>query len=105
MPKLKIKTGDKVKVHTGKSKGTIGEVLKVFPKDSKILVAGANEVTKHQKPSRSDQGGVKIKAMPIHISNVAFYEESTGKTTKIGYKLLESGEKKRFSKTSGEILG
>ncbi len=49
--KMKIKKGDKVVVLTGKDKGAKGEVLKVFPSDSKVLVQGVNMVKKHQRPT------------------------------------------------------
>ena len=104
MSKMKLKKGDKVVVIAGKDKGKTGEVLKSFPKDLKVLVSGVNEVKKHQKPSRQSQGGIITKSMPIHISNVAFYDEKAKKASRVGYKILESGEKKRYSKKSEEIL-
>ncbi|MFN9909520.1 MAG: 50S ribosomal protein L24, partial [bacterium] len=54
MIKLKIKKGDKVKVITGKSKGKIGDVLKVFPKENRALVSGVNLAKVHLKPSRNN---------------------------------------------------
>lgn len=105
MAKMKLKKGDKVIVLVGKDRGKTGEVIKSFPKESKLLVSGVNEAKKHQRPTRASSGGIVTKAMPIHVSNVAFYDEKAKKATKVGFKILENGEKKRIAKNSGEIIG
>ena len=105
MKKLKLKKGDKVIVITGKDKGKVGNILQVLPKSEKVIVSGAGEVKKHSKPSKTGGGGIVKKSMPIHISNVAFYDEKSKKLSKVGYKILENGEKKRIIKTSKEIIG
>jgi large subunit ribosomal protein L24 len=105
MNKLRLKKGDKVIVITGKDKGKVGNILQAFPKDSRVTVAGVGEVKKHSKPSKTGGGGIVKKSLPIHVSNVAFYDEKSKKPSKIGYKILETGEKKRIMKTSKEIIG
>ena len=50
---MKIKKGDKVQVITGAYKGTIAEVTKVLPKESKVIVEGVNLVKKHMKPTQA----------------------------------------------------
>ena len=102
--KLKLKKGDKVIVTNGKSKGVVGEILKILPKDNKALVRGANVVKKHTKPTQNSAGGIVEKENAINISNIAFYDEKEKKATKIGYKILEDGRKLRFSKLTGEVL-
>ena len=102
--KLKLKKGDKVIVTNGKSKGVVGEILKILPKDNKALVRGANIVKKHTKPTQNSAGGIVEKENAINISNIAFYDEKEKKATKIGYKILEDGRKLRFSKLTGEVL-
>ena len=104
MIKLKIKKGDKVKVITGKNKGKIGDVIKVFPASNKLIVSGINLVKKHTKPSQMSEGGIIQKELPIHISNVSHIDPKTSVVTKIGYKTLEDGKKIRFAKKSGEII-
>jgi large subunit ribosomal protein L24 len=104
MLKLKIKKGDTVKVLAGKDKGKVGEIVKAFPKENKVLVSGVNEVKKHTKPSKTSQGGIVAKAMPIHVSNVMFFDKKNNKASKIGYKFLDDGTKKRVMKISGEII-
>ena len=74
--KFKIKKGDKVKIITGDDKGKTGEVLKVIPKKSQVIVAECNVVKKAIKPTEENpKGGFVYKEMPIHISNVAKVEE------------------------------
>lgn len=104
MSKMKIKKGDKVKVIAGKNKGKVGDVLKVIPKECKLVVAGVNLVKRHMKPSRVNEGGIISKELPIHVSNVSFIDPKTGEATKIGFKFLEDGTKVRFSRKSGEII-
>ncbi len=101
---LKIKKGDKVIVISGKNKGTIGEVLKIFPEKNRAMVRGVNIVKKHTKPTQNDPGGIKEKEGTINISNIAFLEESKNKPTRVGFKFLEDGRKVRFSKLTGEVL-
>ena len=84
--KLKIKKGDKVIVTVGKSKGVVGEVLKVLPLENKALVRGVNMVKRHTKPTQNSAGGIIEKEAKINISNIAYYEEKQQKPTKIGFK-------------------
>ena len=101
--KYKIKKGDDVIVIAGKDKGKKGVVLKVLREDAKVLVSGINMLTKHQKPSMGNVGGIiKIEA-PLAISNVACLDPKSNKATKIGYKEVD-GKKVRFAKESGETL-
>jgi large subunit ribosomal protein L24 len=104
MVKLKIKKGDKVKVITGKSKGRIGDVVKVFPKENKAIVSGVNVAKIHLKASRTSEGGISSKELPIHISNLSHIDPKTDEITKVGIKTLENGKRVRFAKKSGEII-
>ncbi len=73
--KFKIKKGDIVKIIAGDDKGKEGEVLKVMPKRSQVIVAGCKVVKKAVKPTEANpKGGFINKEMPIHISNVAKVE-------------------------------
>ncbi len=102
--KLKIRKGDKVVVRTGRDKGKVGEVLRVFPEDNRALVQGVNVVRKHQKQTPGQEGGIVSKEMPIHISNIALRDPKDGKPTRVGYKTLKDGKKVRFAKSSGEVI-
>lgn len=106
---MKIKKGDKVQVITGAYKGTVADVLKVFPKDDKVLVEGINIAKKHLKPTQANpDGGIVEKEMPIHISNVMAYDEKAKKASKIGSKIEEdkkgNTKKVRVYKKTGATL-
>ncbi|CAN7290627.1 50S ribosomal protein L24 [Phenylobacterium sp. LjRoot219] len=99
----KIKKGDRVVVLTGKDKGRQGAVLKVFPKEQRVLVEGLNMVQRHTRPTQFDpQGGIKNKEAPLHVSNVAVVD-SQGKATRVGFR-VEGDKKVRFAKTTGEVI-
>lgn len=104
MNKLKIKLGDTVKVLTGKDKGKVGKVLKVFPALRKLKVSGINLVKKHKKPSKTQEGGIVHEELPLDVSNVAYFNEKEKSSTKIGYKFDEKLGKVRYSKKTGEVI-
>ena len=104
MRKLKIKTGDTVKITAGDHKGTEGKVLSVNVEKNKAIVEGANMVSKHEKPSaKNPQGGIVKKEAPIHISNLSLVDVKTGETTRVGYE-IKDGKKVRVSKKSKEVI-
>jgi len=104
MAKLKIKKGDNVVVITGRDKGKTGEVLRVLPARSRVIVQGVNVVKRHTRPRMGDPGGIVEKELAIHISNVAHVDPSSSKPTRIGYKRLDDGRKVRFARRSGEVI-
>ncbi len=108
MLKLKIRTGDRVIVLSGKDKGKEGEVLSVNreknPDKNRAVVRGVNMIKKHTKPSADNpQGGIVEREAPIHISNLSLVDPKSGKATRVGYR-IEEGKKVRYAKKSGEIL-
>jgi large subunit ribosomal protein L24 len=72
-----------------------------------VVVAGINQVKKHQRPNpmKGEQGGIVAKDMPIHVSNVAVYNPVTKKPDRVGFRTLEDGRKVRFFKSNGELIG
>lgn len=100
----KVKKGDKVVVLSGRDKGRQGEVTKVMPAESRVIVSGINMVTRHQKPSQADQGGIKRFEAPIHVSNVSHIDPKDGKPTRVGFRTDDKGRKTRFAKRSGEAI-
>ncbi|WP_372474922.1 50S ribosomal protein L24 [Capnocytophaga sp. ARDL2] len=104
MIKLKIKSGDSVRVIAGDHKGEEGKVLRVLKEKNKAVVEGVNMVSKHVKPSAANpQGGIVKKEAPIHISNIALIDPKTNKTTRVAFK-VEGGKKVRVSKKSNQVL-
>ncbi|WP_118193209.1 50S ribosomal protein L24 [Albibacterium indicum] len=104
-PKLKIRKGDLVQVIAGNSKGVQGKVLEVDVKSSRVVVEGANIVSKHTKPNATNpNGGIIKKEASIHISNVAYVDPKSGKPTRIGRKLNSDNKLTRIAKKSGEEI-
>ena len=101
--KIKLKKGDEVIVLAGKDKGKTGKIVKVIPKQMKAVVSEINKVKKNQKPDNNQPGGIIDKDMPIHISNLLFYDATLKKGVRIGYK-LENNKKTRVNKSSGKEI-
>ena len=104
MTKLKIKKGDNVVVISGRDKGRTGEVLRVFPTDQRVIVQGVNIARRHTRPRMGEPGGIVDKELTLHVSNVAHVDPSSGKPTRVGYKVLCDGRKVRFARRSGEVI-
>ncbi len=99
---LKIKKGDTVRVIAGKDKDKEGKVMAVHAKTNRVTVEGINMITKHTKPSMSNQaGGIVQQEAPIHISNVMYVHK--GKATRVGFK-MDGDKKVRFAKSTGEVI-
>lgn len=104
--KFNIKKGDSVVVITGDDKDLKKPrtVLEVYPDDAKILVEGANIVTRHTKPSaQNTKGGLVKKEAPMAISNVMLWDAKKGEPTKVK-RTRENGKLVRVSKKSGEVI-
>jgi len=101
----KIRTGDQVIVIAGRDKGKRG-VVSSRKDDSHLLVEGINLVKKHTKPNpmKGVSGGIVEKNMPIHQSNIAIFNATTGKADRVGIKSLADGKRVRVFKSSGEEI-
>lgn len=105
MGAAKIKKGDEVVVLSGKDKGRSGTVLKVLPKDGKVIVEGVNVSTRHRKPSQANpQGGIDRNPAPMHLSKVAVADPKDGKPTRVRFE-EKDGKKVRVAVKSGETIG
>ena len=102
--KCRIKAGDQVVVTTGKDKGTVGRVAKVFPDERKVLVEGVRRVRRHRRPVGDTPGGIVDKEMPIDVSNVALWDAAEKRRVKVSYKVLDDGRKVRIDRKSGAVL-
>lgn len=102
MSMLKIKKGDTVKVIAGKDKDKEGKVIAVNQKDGRVVVEGVNMLTKHAKPSASNQnGGIIHQEGAIDASNVMYVHK--GKATRVGIK-MDGDKKVRFAKSTGDVI-
>ncbi len=102
--KLHIKSGDKVQVIAGESKGSVGTITKVFVEDYRALIEGVNMVTKHRKPTQQGEKGERVQMeAPIHISNLMLVDPTTNKPTRVGRR-VEDGKLVRYSKKSNQTI-
>ena len=102
MSAMKIKKGDTVKVITGKDNGKEGKVIAVDVKNGKVVVEGANMITKHAKPSAANpNGGIIQKEAAIDVSNVMLVHD--GKATRVGFE-IKDGKKVRVAKATGAVI-
>ncbi|MCV6610588.1 MAG: 50S ribosomal protein L24 [Amphritea sp.] len=101
----KIIRDDEVIVIAGKDKGKRGKVLRVLAND-RLIVSGINMVKKHTKPNPmlGKAGGIVEKEAAIAVSNVAIFNSATGKGDRVGFKVLEDGNKVRIFKSNGEVI-
>jgi len=101
---MKIKKGDKVLIIGGKDRTKIGQVLKVLPKNNKLIIEGLNLVTRHIKPRKSGEKGQKLKIpSPIDVSNVKIICPKCKKPTRIGFQ-REKNKKVRICKKCSAII-
>ena len=102
---MHIRRDDTVVVITGKYKGSRGRVLRVYPKESRLLVEGVNMIKRHTRPSgRNQQGGIVEREAPIHVSNVMPWCDAANAPSKIVMQRLEDGSRVRVYKINGETL-
>lgn len=101
---MKIKKDDNVIVISGKDKGKTGKVLRAFPRERKVIVAGINIKKLHKRPTKSGQKGQIIdQAAPMHVSTVMIVDSKTNKKSRIGY-AIKDGKKSRIAKRSGAVI-
>jgi len=100
----RIRKGDQVIVTAGRDKGKQGDVVRVD--GDRVVVSNINIVKRHTKPNpqAGQPGGVIEREAPIHISNVALFDPATGKGGRVGFKVLENGDRLRVFRSSGEAV-
>ncbi len=101
---MKLKTGDKVVVIAGKSKGKEGTIIKTLKNENKVVVEGVNMVKKHLKPNGQESGSIVEREAAIDASNVMIIDPKTKKPTRIGHTTNKAGKKVRVAKKSNENL-
>lgn len=106
---MRVKKGDLVEVVAGNYRGVRGEVMRVIPRENRVVVKGVNLVKKHQRPrpggGRSQtQGGIIEFEAPIDASNVMMVDPESNLPTRIGIRVDENGHKVRYAKRSGAVI-
>jgi len=100
----RIRRGDQVVITTGKDKGLQSQVVRVILKQGRVLVAKANMMKRHTRPSQNDRGGIVEKEAPLALSNVQYYCPKCKAGVRLGAKILEDGRKVRTCRKCGEVL-
>jgi large subunit ribosomal protein L24 len=106
---MKVRTGDRVEVISGKDRGKSGRVRSVDIKNQRVYVEGLNMVKRHTRPqqvagaqSEAALGGVIEREGPIHVSNVMVLD-AKGNRTRIGIE-REDGQRYRVARSTGARL-
>jgi large subunit ribosomal protein L24 len=106
---MKVRSGDRVEVISGKDRGKSGRVLRVDSKHERVYVEGLNMVKRHTRPqqvpgaqSEAALGGVIEREGPIHVSNVMIVD-AKGKRTRVGIE-REGGQRFRVARSTGARL-
>ena len=104
----RIRKGDTVEVIAGDDVGARNTVLRVLPKEDRVVVSKVNIITKHQRPMRAGRSQMQVGRIqfeaPIHISNVMLVCPQCDEATRVGYTTLEDGTKVRVCKKCGETI-
>ena len=94
---MKIRKGDSIIIVSGKDRLKKGKVLKVFPKENKVLIEGLNLRKKHIKPKKSGEKGQTIQiSIPVNIANVKLICPKCGQAARIGYKVVDKTLRSKF---------
>jgi large subunit ribosomal protein L24 len=104
MPGLDIKKDDTVRVRTGKDRGKEGRVVRVLPRERRVMVEGVAMAKRHQRTqgrrtsggTQLQQGGIIDIETFIDISNVQLVCSSCGQPTRVGHRLEADGRKVRY---------
>ena len=101
---MRIKKGDRVRVLQGKDRGREGTVMRVLPKQGRVIVDGVNQVKRHQRATRATmQGGIIDKDLPLPASSVAVVCPQCG-PTRVGIRIDAQGMKQRVCRKCGGDL-
>jgi large subunit ribosomal protein L24 len=102
---MKLKKGDVVRVMTGKNRGAEGKIVEVDARRNRVTIENVNVVKRTLRPTQKNpKGGFSEREASIHASNVRLLDPQTGEPTRVGYTVLENGQKMRVSAKSGAAL-
>ncbi len=105
MNKLRIKTGDTVKVLSGKDRGKTGKVIKVMPKTGKVMVENVNLHTRFERAKRAGEPGKKVTFFaPVPVGKIMLVDPNSGRPSRVTFNFLENGSKQRIAKASGKAV-
>ncbi len=103
--RVHVRKGDRVKIIRGNFKGQEGTVLRVLPKDNRVVIEGVNLRKRHMRPTQENpEGGIVTFEAPIHASNVMLLDPASGDPTRIRQRVDEDGTKERIAARSGNAI-
>jgi large subunit ribosomal protein L24 len=101
---MKIKKNDQVKILSGKDRGKVGKVLRVFPQDSKVIVEGMNLMKKHTRPKKQGEKGQRVSVpAPINVSNLMLVCPKCSKPSRTGFKVTEKTKFRVCKRCKSEV--
>ena len=101
---MKIHKGDQVLIISGKDRGRKSKIIKVFPKERKVIIEGINLRKKHIKPKKSGEKGQIVETpASLDISDLKLICPKCGKPTRVGYK-IEGKRKYRICKKCNQEI-
>ena len=104
MKKLHVRTEDEVIVISGESKGTRGKVIATSPEEGKVIVAGANIVSKHTKARRQGETSQIVKTEgAIYACKVQLYCPNCKKGVRTSSKVVDGKKVRVCTKCGAEI--
>ena len=104
MEKLHIKSGDTVVVLSGESKGVKGKVIAASPEEGKVIVEGANIVSKHTKARRQGEKSQIVKTEgAMYACKVQLYCSKCGKGVRTHAKVVDGKKVRVCAKCGAEI--
>ena|SRR5690606_32254070 len=103
--KMHVRRGDRVRVIRGNFAGQEGTVLRVLPKENRVVIEGLNMRKRHTRPTQANpEGGILTFEAPIHASNVMLIDPKTGEPTRVRQHIDADGTKERVSVKSGNPI-
>jgi large subunit ribosomal protein L24 len=103
--KMRLKKNDKVMVISGKEKGKVGKILKIFSEKNRVIVEKVNYIKRHTRPGgKVSKGGIIEKEASLHVSNVMLICGKCTDPVRVGSQKQPDGTKARICKKCGEIL-
>lgn len=100
----KIKKNDRVVVLSGDEKGKTGKVVRILTKRNAVIVEGLNKVKRHVRGTAEQPGRIEDREAPLHLSNVALWNEERKSAVRVGWKVLTDGRKVRIDRATGDQI-
>jgi large subunit ribosomal protein L24 len=101
----KVRKNDTVQVLAGREKGKQGKVMRVLPKEKRVVIEGVNIRKRHTKPRRQgEQAGIVEFPAPLYVSNVAVLCAKCGRPARVGFRFLADKTKVRYCKRCDEVI-